>query len=202
MQWTDDLALGEARMDETHREFADALAALTASADDQMLAALDAFIHHSEVHFTDENERMAATAFPPAHCHLGEHEGVIGICKEVRGRVAAGEYEVGRVLARELDPWFRNHLQTMDRMLAYWLNLDEAGRAEAMAQAQAAQAQAAAAAGHVHGPGCGHAEHEHEHGPGCGHAEHVHGPACDHAELDPAAHAEPQAPASHDHAAR
>lgn len=172
MQWTDDLALGEARMDETHREFADSLAALAASTDETMLAVLDTFIEHSVVHFNDENDRMADTAFPPAHCHLGEHEGVIGICREVRDRVAAGEYELGRVLARELDPWFRNHLATMDRMLAYWLNLDDAGRAEALAQARA-QAEAAAAAGAAGGScgaGCSHDGHDHAHA-----HDHAHG---------------------------
>lgn len=161
MQWTDDLALGEARMDETHQEFAACLAALAVSTDDTMLAALDALIAHSEAHFGEENERMEATGFPPSHCHVNEHAGVMQISKEVRDRVAEGQHELGRVLARELDPWFRNHLQTMDGMLAYWLNLDDAGRAEALAKAREAQLamaqaqseQAATSCGHVHEDG-------------------------------------------------
>ena len=129
--WSESFALQQPRMDRTHQEFVALLQRLAEAAEhgtDGLDALLAELAEHSVAHFNDENERMAATAFPPAHCHLGEHEGVIGICKEVRGRVEAGEYELGRVLARELDPWFRNHLATMDRMLAYWLNLDQAYR--------------------------------------------------------------------------
>jgi hemerythrin-like metal-binding protein len=194
MQWTDELALGEARMDETHREFAACLAALAASTDDTMLDALDALIAHSESHFGEENERMAATGFPPAHCHLNEHEGVIGISREVRARVAEGQYELGRVLARELDPWFRNHLQTMDGMLAYWLNLDDAGRAQALENARAAQAAAAAAAaangGAAPAAGCGEVGHVCGHGGAHDHAHDAETGACMHAPAEPAS-AEP-----------
>jgi hemerythrin len=126
------------------------------------VAALDAFIAHSDAHFSDENARMEATTFPPSHCHVTEHANVLGLCREVRQMVLDGKLEVGRVLARELAPWFRNHAATMDRMLAYWLTLDEAGRLEALRQGAEAT-RAAQAAGQVANCSAGTACSEHGH---------------------------------------
>ena len=61
---------------------------------------------------------MVDIMFPPIHCHKGEHDNVIALMREVRDRVAAGQLELGRVLARELPEWFRLHASTMDAALA------------------------------------------------------------------------------------
>lgn len=163
LEWTDSLMLGEARMDDTHREFVDCLNALGDADDTGLVAALDRFIEHSDAHFSDENARMEATSFPPAHCHVTEHTNVLNLCREVRQMVIDGKIEVGRVLARELAPWFTNHAGSMDTMLAYWLNLDDAGREEALRlgrerqAALAAQAEASGEAAPMScGPGCDH----------------------------------------------
>lgn len=158
LEWTEALVLGEAQMDATHREFVECLNALGEADDGTIGPELDRFIAHTESHFQDENERMAATGFPPSHCHLNEHEQVLKICREVRTMVADGKLHVGKVLANELAPWFKNHAATMDSMLAYWLKLDEPGRVEALrlaAEQQAAMA-AQADASHACGPGCAH----------------------------------------------
>ena len=165
LEWSDDLILGEARMDDTHREFVDCLNALGEADDASLVGALDRFIEHSDAHFADENERMEATGFPPSHCHANEHANVLNLCREVRQMVIDGKIEVGRVLARELAPWFTQHAGSMDNMLAYWLNLDDAGRAEALRISQEKQAEmraAMAARGEEAepamscGPGCEH----------------------------------------------
>jgi hemerythrin len=61
---------------------------------------------------------MMAIDFPPIHCHDTEHEGVLEVMREVRRHLEAGDYNVGRVLAREMAEWFRIHAGTMDTMLA------------------------------------------------------------------------------------
>lgn len=139
LEWKSELELGEPTMDATHREYAELLNRLEHAADDHFLGHLDAFIAHTERHFADENEKMVATKLPPAGCHLHEHEQVLLIMKDVRGRVATGEVYLGRVLAGEMGKWFENHAATMDRMLAYWLLVGEEGRAQLLAEAQAAQ---------------------------------------------------------------
>lgn len=157
LEWKTELELGEPTMDATHREYAELLNRLEHAADEQFLGHLDAFIGHTERHFADENDKMVATKLPPAGCHLHEHEQVLLIMKDVRGRVAAGEVYLGRVLAGEMGKWFENHAATMDRMLAYWLLVGEDGRAQLLAEAQAAQHAHACGAG---GAACAsHADH-------------------------------------------
>ena len=183
LQWSDKLALGVDWMDETHVEFVELLGGLEDCADDAMLARVDALLAHSASHFGRENEQMAAITFPPAHCHVQEHDGVLGIMREVRTMVADGKFEVGRVLARELAPWFENHAGSMDAMLAYVLG--------ALARGEDPFAKAPAmACGHDAATGCGSAETA---APACGSAEHVHGAACGHADHDHAHEAAPVA---------
>ena len=121
MEWTKDLALGDERIDSTHREFVALVDAVGRAPDDAMLGAIEALIAHTEAHFGQEQRWMAATAFPSTHCHLDEHAGVLGAIREVHGYVSEGKFHVGQVLARELDTWFKQHAATMDAMLAQWL---------------------------------------------------------------------------------
>jgi hemerythrin-like metal-binding protein len=123
MEWSDNLGLEVPAMDNTHREFVDLLNALADAPDDALLAALDRFIAHTDAHFAQENRWMHALPFPPVHCHEGEHDNVLRLMREVRNRVAGGEIELGRVLARELPEWFQLHASTMDAMLAQVIRL-------------------------------------------------------------------------------
>jgi hemerythrin-like metal-binding protein len=123
MEWSDTLGLEVPAMDETHRELVDLLNALADAPDEALLAALDRFIAHTDAHFAQENRWMHALPFPPVHCHEGEHDNVLRLMREVRNRVAIGEIELGRVLARELPEWFRLHATTMDAMLAQVIRL-------------------------------------------------------------------------------
>ena len=118
MDWTDSLALGVAPMDATHREFVDQLNALAQASDDAFLDLLDAFIAHTEAHFAQESRWMRETGFPALHCHEAEHDGVLGVMREVRGYVEQGKAHVGHVLLAELPEWLRTHLATMDGALA------------------------------------------------------------------------------------
>jgi len=121
LDWTAELELGDERIDETHREFVDMLNAVGDATDETMLASVDALIAHTEEHFGQEQRWMAATDFPPTHCHLDEHAGVLEAMRETRSYVTEGKFHVGRVLAQELGTWFRSHAATMDTMLAQWL---------------------------------------------------------------------------------
>jgi hemerythrin-like metal-binding protein len=121
LEWSNTLELGVGKMDATHREFVDQLNALSVAPDAEFLAQLDAFIAHTEEHFEQERRWMTQVPFPPIHCHTTEHEGVLEAMREARQHVYEGRMEVGRVLARELAPWFASHAATMDAMLAHVL---------------------------------------------------------------------------------
>ncbi len=128
MEWTDGLVLGHQRMDDTHREFVDQLNAVGEASDADMLACFDALYAHTVSHFEQENEWMRAIAFPPAHCHTAEHDGVLEVMREVRRHLEKQDYNVGRVLAKEMAEWFRGHAATMDAMLAQFMNAKGAGQ--------------------------------------------------------------------------
>jgi len=121
IEWTEAFNLGVERMDATHREFVVQLNALAEAPDASLLSGLDSFIDHTVEHFGQEERWMQRTSFPPLHCHAEEHEGVLRIMREVRGLVQSGRIDLGRILVRELAPWFSNHAATMDAMLAHFL---------------------------------------------------------------------------------
>ncbi len=121
MEWSAELELQSAMMDDTHREFVALLNALGDAAEGNMLASVDAFLAHTERHFTQEEQWMTATAFPPLGCHKTEHDGVLEVVREVRNRVAAGELHYGPTLAAALAEWFPRHASSMDAMLAQFM---------------------------------------------------------------------------------
>jgi len=128
LDWSDQLELGHGRMDATHREFVAQLNALHEAPEQDFLRLLDAFIEHTVEHFAQEQRWMAEIKFPPAHCHINEHEGVLNIMRDVRRMVAEeGRKEIGRVLTRELAPWFENHAGGMDAMLSFFMRCIDAG---------------------------------------------------------------------------
>lgn len=119
----DSLRLNHAAMDATHEAFCDAIEAVISSSDDQVLPAVKALIAHTVEHFEQEAQWMREHQFPALSCHDGEHQRVLAICEEVQRRVEGGDLEIGRVLGRELIPWFDQHAQSMDAVLAHWMNM-------------------------------------------------------------------------------
>ena len=121
LAWSDELALGQSVMDETHQEFVALLNRFGASDDDERLARLDEFIAHTEAHFRQEEAWMEAMRFPALACHRTEHEGVLEVMREVRKRIAGGEPHYGAVLAKAIAEWFPLHAQSMDAVLALFI---------------------------------------------------------------------------------
>jgi hemerythrin-like metal-binding protein len=118
LEWSNELALGQSVMDETHEEFVELLNRFGAAEDADRLARLDEFIAHTEAHFRQEETWMERMQFPPLGCHRTEHEGVLEIMREVRNRIAGGELHYGPVLAKAIAEWFPLHAQSMDAMLS------------------------------------------------------------------------------------
>jgi hemerythrin-like metal-binding protein len=119
--WSQELALGQSVMDDTHREFVDQLNRVGAAGPSGLLAALDDFIVHTESHFGQEERWMDAIEFPPRGCHRGEHAKVLETVREVRRRVAEGDVRLGRTLAEALAEWFPQHATSMDAILAMYM---------------------------------------------------------------------------------
>ena len=121
LAWSEQLAIGHATMDDTHREFVEQLNRVGDAPDEGVLAALDDFIAHTEAHFGQEEQWMDAIEFPPRGCHGGEHEKVLETMREVRKRVADGNVQLARTLAEALAEWFPQHATSMDAILGLYM---------------------------------------------------------------------------------
>ena len=122
LQWTEEFRIDSGTMDEIHVEFVECLNALGAAEGDMALRALDDFVAHTEHHFAEEEVWMAACAFPRTHCHTLQHAAVLQVAREVRVRIAAGETGLAPLLAAAVGEWFRDHVATMDLMLANFMS--------------------------------------------------------------------------------
>ena len=119
--WHDDLRLGFAPMDATHEEFLALVETLLAAPDAALADALTAVHAHSREHFAMEERWMDETGFPAAECHRNEHAAVLASMDGVGRKVAAGDVEAARRLARALTEWFPGHADYLDSALAHWM---------------------------------------------------------------------------------
>lgn len=126
-EWSDDFLLGYPPMDATHREFVLVVRALIDAKDDEVAARLDEVARHAERHFGEEREWMETTKFPPAQCHIDEHEAVLKSVHEVQAVVAAGNVAVARSLAQALVDWFPGHADYLDSALSAWMSKQKFG---------------------------------------------------------------------------
>lgn len=121
--WSDARILGFAPMDRTHEDFYRVTFNLLTCSPECMLATLDAFEAHAVEHFSQEEDWMHSTKFPPRDCHIDEHAAVLSSVREVRAGVAAGTLTVDTVhdLAQHLFQWFPGHADYLDSALAAWM---------------------------------------------------------------------------------
>ncbi len=123
LNWTDELALQHALMDDTHREFVDLLgdveAAVQQPAPDAVTDSLARFVAHTEAHFAQEDAWMATIGFAPTNCHATQHAQVLQLLHEVQRRVRDdGNLALVGQLVPALAEWFVPHAQNMDGGLA------------------------------------------------------------------------------------
>lgn len=118
LHWSDELASGDARMDETHREFVEQLAALRALPAQQQLEPYRALIAHTEEHFAREERWMVAVGFAADNCHAHHHREILDMMRAVERHYLEGDHDIIARMAAALAEWFPMHAQTMDAGLA------------------------------------------------------------------------------------
>lgn len=118
LEWSDELQIDGGPMDELHTEFVDLLNAIAVAATDEAVDTLDVFIEHCARHFAEEEQWMHASEFPRTSCHLLQHASLLQVARDVRARIANGEYNLAPLLAAAVAAWFRDHVTFMDTMLA------------------------------------------------------------------------------------
>ncbi len=123
LQWSEALALGNAVMDDTHREFVDLLARVHEASDDAVLPLWRELQAHTVEHFGQEDRWMQHTGFAAGNCHASQHDVILQIMNELARRAAVGDASLLKPVAMELGTWFVQHAQTMDTALAAHLEL-------------------------------------------------------------------------------
>lgn len=119
--WSDQLQVGDARMDETHAEFVDQLNALLATPAAQQLPLYREFLAHTVEHFAQEERWMLATGFAPDNCHASHHATILETMRAVIPHFENDDPEIISRLAEALAEWFPQHAASMDAGLAQHL---------------------------------------------------------------------------------
>ncbi len=122
LTWSDDLVMNMDKMDQTHREFVDLLAATELAPEDKLIASFIELIAHTEEHFSGENQWMQDVSFGPGGCHTDEHDMILKVMREaLRRGQEDGNLKLVRQLTGELAVWFDGHAKSMDAVLAMFL---------------------------------------------------------------------------------
>ena len=122
LTWSDDLVMNMDKMDQTHREFVDLLAATELAPEDKLISRFIELIAHTDEHFTGENQWMQDVSFGPGGCHTDEHDMILKVMREaLRRGQEDGNLQMVRQLTGELAVWFDGHAKSMDAVLAMFL---------------------------------------------------------------------------------
>jgi hemerythrin-like metal-binding protein len=122
LTWSDDLVMNMDKMDQTHREFVDLLAATELAPEDKLISSFIELIAHTDEHFTGENQWMQDVSFGPGGCHTDEHDMILKVMREaLRRGQEDGNLQMVRQLTGELAVWFDGHAKSMDAVLAMFL---------------------------------------------------------------------------------
>ena len=120
-QWSDALLTGDARMDDTHREFVAQLDALLATPETDQLPLYQDFVAHTQAHFAQEDRWMLATGFTADNCHSDQHAMILETMQAVVQHYQKGEHEIINRMGEALSEWFGEHAMGMDAGLAQHL---------------------------------------------------------------------------------
>jgi len=118
MPWQEEMCLGVADMDATHRAFVDLADALLTASDEDFPGLFGRLREETKQHFENEDKLMKSCRFPATGEHRAEHLRVLGELAFFGRGVGAGRLLAARDYVRSLPGWFVTHLQTMDAALA------------------------------------------------------------------------------------
>ena len=122
MSWQDEYLLGYGPMDAIHQEFVQQVGRLQAAPDAQLPALLGELLADTRAHFDEENRWMRETQFPPADCHIEQHDAVLASMVDVqRLLVQEGRVDLCRSLVQALADWFPGHATHLDSALSHWM---------------------------------------------------------------------------------
>jgi len=130
VRWTEDLATGDATIDEQHRELLrrmdDVLSANDAgNRKDRIIQILNYLEQYVEFHFDSEEAAMKRSRYPQAKDHMQQHEMFRWKLRELLGEVGRSGAELGLIIStnRLMIDWLLNHIRKSDVELARFLKV-------------------------------------------------------------------------------
>lgn len=118
INWSADLALGVAALDDAHKALLEQLGRLSAAPDAQFAAGFVELVALIERDFREEEELMENINFPALHNHREQHARVLGGLHHLDPYAMQGDVGPGRKAIELLPQWFLYHLKTADAALA------------------------------------------------------------------------------------
>ncbi len=128
IMWTPDLAVGDEKIDDQHKQLfkaADDLAEAIFAGQGQaeLEKTIDFLAEYTRFHFRDEEATMVENAYPAYAAQKSAHERFESEIGELRRKYQAGEVQGGlavEVLTKACT-WFKEHIRTLDRALGGYL---------------------------------------------------------------------------------
>jgi len=121
LEWSEALALNDAKTDDTHQEFIELCQQTAASAGQAQLNLFVELVAHTVEHFGQEERWMLAAGLNAGHCHFSEHRNVLEVMKEVERRAQQGDIHLIPNMLEALAEWFPVHATSMDAGLVAFL---------------------------------------------------------------------------------
>lgn len=121
--WTDDLATGDAAIDEDHRKLINMINAFIEAmskgqGNEVVGTVLDNLIIYTKQHFGREEAEMERIQYPAALSHKFEHAKLIRQVAELKAALDSGKKPNVPTVSGFLGDWLRNHILTVDKKLA------------------------------------------------------------------------------------
>ena len=122
LQWKDSFKIGDAAIDEQHRELFNRATNILAatSHEGQVISAMRLF-QYMRTHLSHEEELMRRIQYPDVEAHTLEHHGLIARLNTISLKIA-NENLVKADLEEFLGDWFLKHMETADTDLARFAN--------------------------------------------------------------------------------
>ena len=127
IQWSAQLEIGHTGIDAEHRTLIglmnDALESLLhGTSQDELPKIFAALVAYTNTHFTHEEKEMADAAYPDMAPHIREHQAFRDQLNNFLVRYEAGETQLTLGVMKFLRNWLTDHILTVDRRLADYLN--------------------------------------------------------------------------------
>lgn len=118
--WTNDMSVGNAKIDAQHKELisiinklADAMQKGTAS--NVLGEIVNELVRYTSVHFSDEERIFSKTAYPDTEAHKAKHKFLMVKVESIKSDYAAGKMALSIPVLDFLKKWLMEHIMKSDK---------------------------------------------------------------------------------------